>query len=130
MRPRTPREPSTLDLVVGRIGRADDGMLRERLRALLEASHGELVVCDVGALVDPDVGTVDALARLQLTAGRLGRHLRLRGASPELLDLLALVGLRDVVRCAESGVEPGRQSEDREEPPGVEEERDPADPLA
>jgi ABC-type transporter Mla MlaB component len=104
-------------------------MLHERLRALLEARRGETVVCDVGTLIDPDVGTVDALARLQLTACRLGCQVRLRGASRELLDLLALTGLRDVLHCAESGVEPGRQPKEREESPGVEEERDPADPV-
>jgi len=105
-------------------------MLRERLTALVRAGHAEGVVCDVGALIDPDVGTVDALARLQLTAGRLGCHVRLRGASPELLDLLALAGLRDVLRCADSGLELGRQSEQREESRGVKEKRDPADPIA
>jgi hypothetical protein len=37
------------------------------------------------------------LARLQLTGRRLGRQVRLRHACGELQDLLALMGLRDVL---------------------------------
>ena len=63
------------------------------------------IVCDVGS-VPPDVATIDALARLQLTARRLGLELRLRHASNELQDLLAFAGLREVLR-----VEAGWQTE-------------------
>jgi hypothetical protein len=70
-----------------------------------------------------DLATVDALARLQLVARRAGLELRLRRASPDLLDLIAFVGLDEVLR-----VEPGRQPEEREEPLGVEEERELSDP--
>ena len=56
---------------------------------------------------DPvDLGLVDQLARLQLAARRLGCAIELRGACPELLDLLELVGLR---------VEMSRKSEHLEE---------------
>ena len=55
---------------------------------------------------------------------------RFRYAAPELLELLALAGLDAIVPCAESGVESRRQPEHREEPLGVQEERDPADPVA
>jgi ABC-type transporter Mla MlaB component len=41
--------------------------------------------------------TVDALARLQLAAGRLGCTVRLRNASPGLRELVALMGLDDVL---------------------------------
>jgi hypothetical protein len=71
-----------------------------------------------------DVLTVDALARLQLSAHRTGRRLKLRDASDELQDLIHLVGLRDVL-----GVEPGRQPEQREDRVGVEEERELDDPA-
>ena len=56
---------------------------------------------------DPvDLGLVDELARMQLAARRLGCAIELRGACPELLDLLDLVGLR---------VEVGGKPEDLEE---------------
>jgi hypothetical protein len=41
--------------------------------------------------------TVDALARLQLAARRRGCQIRLRYASAELLDLVAFMGLADVL---------------------------------
>jgi hypothetical protein len=63
------------------------------------------ISCDVGAL-PPDAAAIDTLARLQLTARRLGLELRLRHASSELQDLLAFAGLRDVLR-----VEAGGQAE-------------------
>ena len=80
------------------------------------------VVCDVGGLA-PDLAAVDVLARLQLTARRLGVELCLRHASCELLELIAFAGLRDVLR-----VEPGRQPEEREQRLGVEEEGELGDP--
>jgi hypothetical protein len=67
----------------------------------------------------PDVATVDALARLQLAARRAGRRLRLRRASKELVELITFCGLGEVL-----GVEPRRQTEEREEPLRVEEERE------
>ena len=80
-------------------------------------------MCDVGALA-PDVTTVDALARLQLTAQRRGRELRLEGATRELAELLAFLGLDDVLP-----VEPRGQAEEREEGLGVEEERELDEPA-
>jgi anti-anti-sigma regulatory factor len=129
--PRPPPEPSTIVLVLcGRIARADMPALCERVRVLLEDSDAELVVCDVGALVAPDAVTVDALARLQLTARRLGRRIRLRHARGELRDLLVLMGLSEVLPLgATSGLQPGGQAEEREQAGGVEEEGDPADPA-
>jgi hypothetical protein len=57
------------------------------------------VVCDVGGL-EPSAVTVDALARLQLTARRHGLSLRLRGASTELVELIGFMGLADVLDAA------------------------------
>jgi hypothetical protein len=44
-----------------------------------------------------DVATVETLARFQLAARRLGYTLRLRNATAELSDLIALLGLRGVL---------------------------------
>jgi len=83
-----------------------------------------MIVCDVEAL-SPDLVAVDALARLQLSARRLGLEIRLRHGSAELRDLLNLVGLREVLRVEFEG-----QAEQREERLGVEEERELDDPAA
>jgi hypothetical protein len=45
----------------------------------------------------PDAVTVDVLARLQLGARRCGCRIALHGAPPELLALLAFMGLADVL---------------------------------
>ena len=81
----------------GAITRSDIHALCARVQALLEQRDAEVVVCDVAAVSAPDCGTVDALARMQLTAKRLGGELRVRGASDELHELLAMAGLCDVV---------------------------------
>jgi ABC-type transporter Mla MlaB component len=118
-------------VVRGRIGSADGPALCEHVRALLDEEHAGRVECDVGALVEVDLGTVDALARLQLTARRLGSFVHLDHAPAELRELLALAGLGEVVRCsADSAVEVRRQPEQRKELRGVEEEDDPGDPVA
>ncbi len=70
---------------------------RSRLRLLLAAAGDEQIVCDVALLESPDLAAIDALARLQLAAQRLGSSLRLQHASPELRGLLALTGLDEVV---------------------------------
>ena len=45
----------------------------------------------------PDLTVIDALARLALTARRLGGAVTVRGAGPELVGLIEFVGLDDVV---------------------------------
>jgi ABC-type transporter Mla MlaB component len=55
------------------------------------------VVLDVSALA-PDAVTIDALARLQLTARRVGQRLELHDASDQLRELIAFAGLSDVLR--------------------------------
>jgi hypothetical protein len=97
-----------------------------RVRRLLAASGARVLVCDVGEAA-PDCVTVDALARLQLTAGRFGGRLRLRHASRELRALIDLTGLRGIVPAeAASGVL--ADAEEREEALGVEERVHPDDP--
>lgn len=126
-----PTEPSAIELVIsGPIGRGDHSALCRRFGALLEGTDADLVDCDVGALVDPDAVTVDALARLQLTARQSGRRVRLRHACDELRELLSLMGLSAVLPlCPGLPLEAGRQPEEREEGRGVEKEADAGDPA-
>ncbi len=93
----SPASPRTLHLSIhGPIARADLPGLCNRVCGLLEASDAEVALCDVAG-VDPDVVTVDALARLQLAARRHRCQVRLQNASPALLDLVSFMGLRDVL---------------------------------
>jgi hypothetical protein len=80
------------------------------------------IVCDLRS-VAPDGASLDALARLQLNARRLGLELELRNASTELRQLVAFAGLDQVLRLELEG-----QPEEREEGLGVEEERELDDP--
>ena len=82
------------------------------------------IVCDLGR-VAADAATIDALARLQLAARRLGLELRLCRASGQFRELIAFAGLGGVLL-----LEPGRETEEREEPLRVEEERQLGDPAA
>ncbi len=70
--------------------------LCNRVCALLERSDAHVALCEVCG-VEPDAVTVDALARLQLAARRRGCQVRLRQASAELLELVAFMGLTDVL---------------------------------
>lgn len=79
------------------IARADIPELCERARKRFEHCEGRVVICDAGAVTDPDAVAVDAVARLQLTAKRVGCELRLRHACAELEELIALAGLSEVV---------------------------------
>jgi uncharacterized protein len=89
--------PSTVAFTVeGPIARADLPGLCDRVCAVLAGSEAEVALCDVGT-VEPDAVTVDALARLQLAARRHGCRVRLRGASPELRELVEFMGLTDVL---------------------------------
>lgn len=101
---RVPGEPVGKDGVARLCDAARDGLAR----------GATLVVCDVGAVRRPSLGTVDLVARLLLTAGRARGRLLLRDPDPALLALLGLVGLT-------VGVEPPGETEEREEPPRVEE---------
>ena len=70
------------------------------------------------------LATVEALARLQLAARRMGLDLRLNVVSRELRDLIQLGGLTQVL-----GVEPRGQPEEREQRVGVEEEGELGDAI-
>jgi ABC-type transporter Mla MlaB component len=70
---------------------------------------------DVSWLVPADLGAVDALARLQVTASRCGRSLQLHGACgglPELLEFLGLVDVLHLCACCGPGAgAPGPSSD-------------------
>jgi len=106
-------------------GLADMPALLDRAERLLQEGHDTPLECDVADMREPDLATVEALARIELTATRMGGGICLRGASVELLELLAFCGLP-----MELLVEAEGQAEEREEAGGVEEEGDPTDPVA
>ena len=96
---------------------------------MAEPSAPIVIVCDVSALARPDLQAIDALARVTLFARRHGCGVDVRNAAPELRELLVLAGLEAIVPCSASVVESRGQPEHREEPGGIEEECDPADPT-
>ncbi len=118
------RPTSVVFAVAGPIARADLPAICGAVAALLEATGADVALCDVGAL-RADAVAIDALARIQLAAQRMGRQVVLRHAADDLCDLLAFVGLTGVLR-----IEPGGQAEQRKQGVGVEEERELADPPA
>ncbi len=123
---RPPPRVGIADVVLrGVIVESDIPILCRRVSTLLERTHADLVACDVGELVRPDLAAVDALARLQLTARREGAEIRLLNADDRLKELLRLAGLCDVVALrAELPLEAGGKPEEREQAGGVEEEGD------
>jgi ABC-type transporter Mla MlaB component len=82
--------------VHGPIARSDLPGLCDRVCALFAETRPAVAICDAST-VEPNAATVDALARLQLAAKRYGCVVRLRGASPALLELVAFMGLADVL---------------------------------
>jgi ABC-type transporter Mla MlaB component len=88
-----PKSPTLT--IWGPIARDDLPGLCDRVCALVRGSSAAVVVCQVDG-VEPDAVTVDALCRLQVAARRHQRRIQLRGASPELLELVAFMGLEDV----------------------------------
>jgi hypothetical protein len=80
-------------------------------------------VLDCSSLPRADLEQLDAVARLRLCLGRRDCDLELANASGDLRALIDLAGLAGVLR-----VEPGRETEEGEEPGGVEEEGELGDP--
>ncbi|MEU1799932.1 STAS domain-containing protein [Streptomyces sp. NPDC019937] len=103
--------------------RAEVERLCERLRELVRRSAPGPVTVDVGAAHRPDLAMVETLARLRLTARRLGREIQLRHTGGELAEVLTRAGLDAALR-----IEPGREAEQREQPLGVQEGVEPGDP--
>ena len=128
---RPPQGLGTIAVVVGGpIVPADVTGLCARVRAAAAGTGAEVIACDVGGVVDPDAGAVAALARMHLTARRLGSEVRLVNARPELRDLLVFMGLDDVVSPSKGlAGEARREPEEREQGRGVEKEADPGDAI-
>jgi hypothetical protein len=82
----------------------------------------EVVICPPDGRGCPDLALMDALARLQLAARRLGWSIRLRNPTEELCLLLDLVGLVGVLP-----LETGGETEGGEQL-GIEEVVQPRDP--
>ncbi|MGH2898093.1 MAG: STAS domain-containing protein [Solirubrobacteraceae bacterium] len=130
--PHPPPARCTGVLVIGHpVADGDAPRLCARLAAIIAAGDANTIVCDVGAL-RPTTQAVEALARLQLTARRHGRRIRLRRASADLLQVLAFVGLGGVLPALGEarlrGVQRQRLAEEREDPRDVEEAVDRDDP--
>ena len=98
-----PTENAGSVTIRGPLRRADLPGLYTRVCRTLEAHAGSPLVCDV-ASVASDAIAIEALCRLQLGARRHRCEVRLRGASDGLLELVADLGLADVLR-AELAVE-------------------------
>ncbi|HEY8115245.1 MAG TPA: STAS domain-containing protein [Actinomycetota bacterium] len=128
-----PGPGGTVLVMSGPVTRDAIPALCERAERLLEGCDAGPVACDVGALAEPDATTIDALARLQLTARRLGYRVELRGTCGELEDLLRLAGLLEVLTgggaVVASAVEAWGKPELREQAFRVQEEADPVDPT-
>ena len=75
----------------------DAAWLRLHLPRLLAFSGAAVVICDLRRLREPDLSTVDAVARVRGNAERLGQRLQVYGATEPLHGLCALVGLRDIL---------------------------------
>lgn len=76
-----------------------------------------IVVCRLQPPPPADLGTVNALARLQLTARRAGCELRARGVEADLHDLWGWIGLRDIgpiARISPSPTPPPRRGAPRD----------------
>ncbi len=127
---RSPRR--TIRVVVcPRPAPSDVRALADQLVWQLRGGDVREILVDVSSVRTPDIGYVDALARLQLGACRHGSRVRLIGPCPRLLDLLALVGLEDVLPAyGDVSGELHRQPEHREEPVDVEVGVNPADTVA
>ena len=88
--------PMVAFAIRGPIARADLPGLCDRICTLLTRSRADVVLCNVRG-VGCDAVTVDALARLQLAARHAGCRIRLHDASNELCELVALMGLANVL---------------------------------
>lgn len=70
--------------------------LRKQLQSLID-SGADLVICDVGMLDAWDLVTIDVLAHLTLMAQRLGCTIQVTGVCDQLAELIAFVGLNEVL---------------------------------
>jgi len=93
---------------------AEEGLVTtsdgERRAVVLVVDNGvEVTIWRPGPGAAPDLGTVDALARMQLAARRMGWSIRFDNPCERLRALLQLTGLADLL------LEPGREAEGGEQ---------------
>jgi hypothetical protein len=89
---------------------------------------GRSVICECARIQDPELATIDQLARLALAARRGGGRLHLRNANAAMMMLIDLAGLAEVLEALPLCVEVEGQPEEGEQPGGVEEEGELTDP--
>ena len=75
--------------------------------APLDGFPARVIVCEVWGLA-ATLDTIDALARLQLSARRRGYRVRLRNLDGALEELIAFIGLRDTLPLCVSTEHPLR----------------------
>lgn len=95
-----PERSAALLVVAGAV--ADDAAVRalcDRLRAVIATTDAQVIAVDVRDL-PATCRSIEALARLALTARRSRRRIRLRRASPALEQLLDFAGLASVLPTA------------------------------
>lgn len=83
--------------IEGAIRRADVTEVCTRASRGLAPGRSPSVCCDLAGLDHPGLPAVEVLARLALLGRRNRQRFRLEHASPAILDLLVLCGLRDVL---------------------------------
>jgi ABC-type transporter Mla MlaB component len=88
--------PPPIWLLGPQLRRSDIPGLCEMLAVMIRDGGATVVLCDVSR-VRADTVLVETLLRLQLTARRLGGRIRVHRAMADMLELLALVGVSDVL---------------------------------
>ena len=91
-------EPPELSLS-GHVGPDRAAELCAEVRSTACARPDDPLSCAVGRVEDPDLGTLEALARMAVAARRLGRGFELVGARPDLRGLIVFAGLGGVLSC-------------------------------
>lgn len=78
----------------GCVSQAEISCWCEQLRKRVGENEAvRVVICDLTAVGQPDLATIDLLARLKLTAHRLGCEFSVRSPGEDLRSLLELSGL-------------------------------------
>ena len=83
-------------VVMGPLSLPDLPRLCGDLAALIETTGATCAICHVGG-AGPDAVIVDALARIRLVARERGCTVEIRGASEQLRELVAFMGLHGIL---------------------------------
>ena len=90
-------DQTTISFVVtGPLSLPDLPLLCGDLAQLIETTGATSAVCDVGC-AGPDAVLVDALARIRMLARERGCAVEIRGASEQLRELVAFMGLQGIL---------------------------------